>query len=118
MGLLNFALRGNYKRFYGDLKNISKQNGKPAFIMFADCALSVLFCGAGLQDYLNYKFYEKSFKERKTYVTIGYMNKMYKTLAPLEYSPFISNKLNFKELLPAFTDIIFIFITLFLIHIV
>lgn len=103
MGLLNFALRGNYKRFYGDLKEISKNNGKPALLMFADCALSVLLFGAGLQDYLNYKFYEKGFKERKTYVTIGYMNKVYKTLAPLEYSPFISNKISFHKNYSDFT---------------
>ena len=80
MGILNFALSGNYKRFYNDLKELSKTNHKSAFVMFIDTGLSTIFFGSGLQDYLNYKFYEKSFKERKQYATIGNTAKAYKTL--------------------------------------
>ena len=72
MGIINFALSGNYKRFYKDLKEISKINKKPAIFMFVDTAVSTLLFGSGLQDYLNYKFYEKSFKERKTYTGEAY----------------------------------------------
>ena len=97
MGIINFALSGNYKRFYNDLKEISKTNKKPAMLMFIDTAVSTLLLGSGLQDYLNYKFYEKSFKERKTYVTIGNMAKAYKILANIEYAPFFSNKVNFHK---------------------
>ena len=97
MGIINFALSGNYKRFYSDLKEISKQNNKPALFMFIDTAISTLLLGSGFQDYLNYKFYEKSFKERKEYVTIGYMEKAYKVLASIEYAPFFSNKVNFHK---------------------
>ena len=103
MGIINFALSGNYKRFYNDLKEISKTNKKPAMIMFVDTAVSTLFFGSGLQDYLNYKFYEKSFKERKTYVTIGNMAKAYKVLANIEYAPFFSNKVNFHKNFSKFT---------------
>ena len=103
MGIINFALSGNYKRFYNDLKEISKTNKKPAMIMFVDTAVSTLFFGSGLQDYLNYKFYEKSFKERKTYVTIGNMAKAYKVLANIEYAPFFSNKANFHKNFSKFT---------------
>ena len=59
MGILNFALSGNYKRFYENLKEISKKNGKSPKIMFIDTAICTLLLGSGLQDYLNYKFYEK-----------------------------------------------------------
>ena len=103
MGIINFALSGNYKRFYNDLKEISKKNKKPAFIMFIDTAISTLLLGSGLQDYLNYKFYEKSFKERKKYVTIGNMAKAYETLANIEYAPFFSNKVNFHKNFSKFT---------------
>ena len=103
MGIINFALSGNYKRFYNDLKEISKTNKKPAMIMFVDTAVSTLFFGSGLQDYLNYKFYEKSFKERKNYVTIGNMAKAYKVLANIEYAPFFSNKVNFHKNFSKFT---------------
>lgn len=97
MGIINFALSGNYKRFYNDLKEISKVNKKPAFLMFIDTAISTLLIGSGLQDYLNYRFYEKNFKQRKTYVTIGNMEKAYRTLASIEYAPFFSNKVNFHK---------------------
>ena len=97
MGLLKFALVGNYGRFYNDLKEISKVNKKPPILMFADAGISMICFGSGLQDYLNYKFYEKKYRERKDYVTIGYMNKMYKTLAKYEYADFISNKINFHK---------------------
>lgn len=97
MGMFSFAITANYTRYYKDLKEISKHNKIPAFIMFIDTAISVLLFGSGLQDYLNYKFYEKSFKERKTYVTIGYMNKTYQTLANVKYADFFSNKINFHR---------------------
>ena len=97
MGLLKFALKGNYKRYYDSLKELSKDNHKSPFIMFIDTALSCLICKSGLQDYLNYKFYDKSFKERREYATIGYQHNFYKLAAPLEYAPFFSNKVNFHK---------------------
>ncbi len=103
MGLLRFALVGNYKRFYGKLKELSKENGKSPVLMFIDTALCTLRLGSGLQDYLNYRFYEKTWKERKTYATIGSMAKDYKTLAGVEYADFISNKVNFHKNYSKFT---------------
>ena len=95
MDLVRFALVGNYKRFYQDLKKIGKEKKKSPLLMFIDTALCVIFIGGGLQDYLNYRFYEKSWKERRKYVTIGYQAKMYKKMANIKYAPFFSNKPNF-----------------------
>ena len=103
MGILNFALSGNYKDFYAQLKELSKTNHKSPVLMFLDTAFSTLLFGSGLQDYLNYKFYNKSLKERSTYVTIGNMAKAYKTLAAIEYADFISNKANFHKNYSKFT---------------
>ena len=103
MGLLNFALSGNYKRYYEDLKELSKTNKKSPFLMFVDTAFSTIFFGSGLQDYLNYRFYEKKFKERRKYATIGVQAKAYKTLANIEYAPFFSNKVNFHKNFSKFT---------------
>lgn len=103
MGLLNFALSGNYSRFYNNLKELSKKNGKSPILMFIDTAISTVLFGSGLQDYLNYKFYDKSFKERKSYVTIGNIAKAYKTLANIDYADFISNKVNFHKNYAKFT---------------
>ena len=97
MGLLKFAKNGNYKKYYESLKELSKTNHKSPFLMFADTAISCLFFKSGLQDYLNYKFYEKSFKERSTYATIGYQHEFYKLAAHWDYAPFFSNKVNFHK---------------------
>ena len=103
MGILNFALSGNYKRFYEQLKELSKTNHKSPVLMFIDTAFSTLLFGSGLQDYLNYRFYDKSLKERSKYVTIGNMAKAYKTLADVKYADFISNKANFHKNYSKFT---------------
>lgn len=97
MDLLRFALAGNYKRFYGDLKKLGKEKHKSPILMFIDTALSTIIVGGGLQDYLNYRFYEKSWKERKKYVTIGYQAKFYEKVANVKYAPFFSRKTNFMK---------------------
>ena len=97
MGLLKFAMRGNYKNYYNQLKDLSKKNHKSPFLMFVDTGLSCLVCKSGLQDYLNYKFYDKSWKERRNYATIGYQHEFYKLAAHWDYAPFFSNKVNFHK---------------------
>ena len=97
MGIISFALEGNYKRYYNDLKELSKKNGKPAWFMFLDTALCTVLLRTGLQDYLNYEFHKKSFAERKTYVSIGYLDKAVSELANIKWSPFMSNKLSFHK---------------------
>ena len=103
MGLISFALRGNYKRYWNDLKKVSEETGKSPVLMFIDTALCTVFIGAGLQDYLIYRFYNKSWKERNTFCTIGFMDKATKILSPLKWSPFISNKLAFHKNYAEFT---------------
>ncbi|MDD2180820.1 MAG: sugar-transfer associated ATP-grasp domain-containing protein [Bacilli bacterium] len=95
MELFSFALKGNYKRYYNDLKEIGKATSKKPFIMFCDTVLCTLFLGSGMQDYLNFRFYEKKWKEKKEYVTIGSASKFYDKAANIKYAPFISNKVNF-----------------------
>ena len=97
MGLLSFALRGSYKRYWNNLKDLSKTVNKKPLTMFLDTCLCTIVTGSGMQDYLNYKFYNKTWKERKEYATIGYQAKFYKTTASIEYAPFFSNKINFHK---------------------
>ena len=85
MGFIGFALKGNYKRHYKNLKNVSQKTGKSTILMFIDTAVSALVFKSGLQDYLNYEFYNKSFSERKTYATIGYQNKFYELAANVKF---------------------------------
>lgn len=102
MGVLRFARNGNYKRFYNNLKEIGKKEHKSPILMFIDCGLSMIFTGSGLSDYLNYKFYKKSFKERRTYATIGYQAKFYK-VAGLDPDKVLNNKINFLKNYPELT---------------
>lgn len=97
MGIIKFALRGNYKKYYQDLKELSKINKKNPNLMFIDTAISCILFKSGLQDYVNYKFYNKSLIERSKYASIGYQHKFYKVAANWEYAPFFSNKVNFNH---------------------
>ena len=103
MGIISFALEGNYKRFYNDLKVLSKTTHKPAWFMFLDTAVCTLRYGSGLQDYLNFRFYEKKHAQRKTYVSIGYLDKVITKLSNIKWSPYISNKANFHKNYGKFT---------------
>ncbi len=103
MGLISYALRGNYKGYWESLKGVSKECGKKPLFLFIDTALCFVFFGSGLQDYLDYRFYDKSWKERSTFATIGTMDKATKILCPIKWSPFISNKLAFHKNYAAFT---------------
>lgn len=103
MGIIRWAIKGNYKKYYNDLKRLSEKNGKNVNLMMLDTAVSFLFFKSGLQDYLNYKFYEKNFEERNTYATIGYQNKFYKLAANIDYADFFSNKENFHKNFQKFT---------------
>lgn len=103
MGFISFALRGNYKRYYGELKELSKTTHKPAWFMFADTAVCALRYGSGLQDYLNFQFYNKPHALRKEYVSVSYLDKVITKLANIKWSPYISNKTNFHKNYSAFT---------------
>ena len=97
MGIVSFALQGNYKRYYGDLKALSKEIHKPAWLMFLDTAVCTLRYGSGLQDYLNFRFYEKDHAQRKNYVSVGYLDKAITHLSNIKWSPYISNKTSFHK---------------------
>jgi len=62
--------------------------------MFIDASPAVLITGSGLSDYLNYKFYKISWKERKTYATIGYQTDFYKKTGR-DPEKLLNNKINF-----------------------
>jgi hypothetical protein len=95
--LIRFALSGDYMGFIKNIRTLGKKIHKPAIFLFLDMLLSAIFVGSGLSDYLNYKFYEKTFKERKTYVTIGYQARFYKKTCSIEHANFFSNKINFNK---------------------
>ena len=72
MEFIDFLLKGNYKRFYENLKEIGKEKHKSPFLMFVDAAFCSIVFGSGLSDYLNYRFYDMILKEIFKYVKIRY----------------------------------------------
>lgn len=103
MGLVQFALHGNYQRFYQELKKIGKEINKNPIILFCDAGISTLLFGSGLSDYLNYRFYNKNFKQRSEYATIGYQAKFYKKTAR-DLRQVFCNKINFQNRFKAYTQ--------------
>lgn len=105
MGALKYAFGGNYKRFYDNLKVVGKRVHKNAFLMFIDAGMSTIFFGSGLTDYLNYEFYNKSFKQRRKYATIGYQDKFYKKASYGKGEEDFSNKILFHQKFKKFTNL-------------
>ena len=97
MEFLTFALKGNYKRFYENLKEVGKETGKNPTLMFMDEVLSAAIVGSGLTDYLNFKFYNLNYKERAEYVTTRYSSKFYQEYSPKDLATNLRIKTNFHK---------------------
>ncbi|MBO4413687.1 MAG: hypothetical protein IKX86_00990 [Clostridia bacterium] len=97
MGILKFARGANYRGFYEKLKVIAKKKRVPAPLLFVDGAFSTLIYGSGLQDYLNYEFYDRSPSERAKYATIRVQQNLYDKVNPREFRHFFANKTEFYE---------------------
>lgn len=95
MGLISYARSGNAKRFYEKIKIIAKDNNRSANILFMDAVICTLKYKTGWSDYLNYRFYLRTRKERKEYVSIGDQDKFYEKVSPSAYKTFFTIKPNF-----------------------
>ncbi len=109
MGILRFAIGANYKKFYKNLKDISKKENKSIVGMLFDTVLSAAIFGSGLTDYLNYEFYKKSFPERRRYVTIRTQDSFYSKVSPAKYKKTFTVKPNFLKEFSAYTKRQFIY---------
>lgn len=103
MEFISFLLKGNYKRFYDNLKKIGEKEKKSPALMFIDASCSALLFGSGLSDYLNYKFYNRTLKEKSKYVTIKYGSNFYKKYSPREFANNLSDKGNFHKVYGDYT---------------
>lgn len=97
MGMLKYALVGNYKRFNEKIKKIAHEEKKSSVLLTFDMILSTILYGSGLTDYINYEFYKKSHRQKKEYVTIGYATKYHKIVAPQEPSKIFDIKPEFLK---------------------
>lgn len=85
MAFYSYVFSANYKGFKQKLKKISKRENKSYYGMLFDTYHSIFKYGIGLTDYLNYEFYKKDKKERKTYAGIKIQNKFYEIVSPSAY---------------------------------
>lgn len=85
MAFYSYVFSANYKGFKQKLKNIAKKENKSYPLMLFDTYYSIIKYGIGLTDYLNYEFYKKSKKERKTYAGIKIQDKFYEIVSPSAY---------------------------------
>lgn len=88
----------NYKGFLEKLKIIANKEGKIYLFLIVDYLFLLIFRGFAFNDYLNYELYNKSFKERKEYVSVKDQDKFYELVSPSLYKESFSNKTKFMKL--------------------
>ena len=97
MGWLEYFASGKLSRFYDKIKVVAKENGKKPFPMLLDLGWCSLRYGAGLADYVNFKFYDLPASERKKYVTVLDTDRFYEKLSPSKYKTYFTIKPNFLK---------------------
>ena len=103
MAFYSYIFSANYKRFFNNLKEISKKENKNYIGMILDAGYCVFRYGLGLSDYTNFKIYNKSRKERKEYVGTRMENKFYEIVSPSAYKKRYTIKYDFLEDFKEFT---------------
>ena len=103
MSLISYAFSANYKRFLKNLKEISKRENKSYIGLIFDTVYCVLRYGLALTDYLNYKVYSRTRKERKEIVGYRMADKFYQKVSPSEYKDTYTIKPMFLEKFKEYT---------------
>lgn len=97
MGIINYALSGNMKKFDEKLKKIAKNEKRSIF----DLRVNFLHCfrvtGCGYSDYMNYELYKKTDDELKEYATIKTQDTFYEIVSPTAYREFFTIKPDFLK---------------------
>lgn len=83
------------KNYLKRIDDVAYKNKKSTFLMTIDMLIWYIFYGATLTDYLNYEFYNRSFKERIKYAVVRTQNKFYEKVSPSKYKEFFTIKPNF-----------------------
>lgn len=104
MSLIEYSKATSFKKVYNRCKPICKKENKNPFLMLCDICLCTLRYKTGVSDYFNYKFYKRSSKERKEYVSIGDTDKFYEIVSPSKYKQIFTVKPLFLKHFKAFID--------------
>lgn len=82
MAFYSFIFTANYKRFFTRLKKVAQEEHRSFIWMVLDAGWSVFRYGMALTDYLTYKIYKRTAKERREYIGTRTVNKFYATVSP------------------------------------
>ena len=85
MGFLSVAAGANYRRYFRKLRLRAKEEGRFYPYLLWDTAWCVFRYGMALTDYLNFKLYKRSHKERLEYFGAMREEKFYNTVSPAVY---------------------------------
>lgn len=85
------------KEYFKRMDDVAYLNNKSTLFMIIDMLVWYVFYGSTLTDYLNYEFYNRSFKQRRKYAVVRTQNKFYKKVSPEEYKEFFTIKPNFMK---------------------
>ncbi len=103
MGFLSVAAHANYSRYFKKLKIRAKQEGRCYPLLLLDTVWCVARYGMALTDYLNFKLYKRSHKERLEYFGAMREEKFYNLVSPAAYKKRFTIKPDFIREFAEFT---------------
>lgn len=104
MSLIDYALKGNLKRFDEKLNDVSLSTGIPKSTLYFRFFRCFLMIGSGYSDYLNYKLYSRTDDEIREYATIKTQDYFYEIVSPTEYKKTFTVKNNFLNKFNKYID--------------
>ena len=103
MGFFSVAKEANYKRYFKKLKVRAKEEKRFYPFLLIDTAWCVAFRGMALTDYLNFKLYKRTAKERKEYFGAMREEKLYDIVSPPAHKKRFSIKPDFIRVFAKYT---------------
>lgn len=108
MAFYSYMFSANYKRFFANLKAVSKKEKKCFPGLVIDTGWCVFRYGMALSDYLNYKIYSRTPAQRKRYAGVRAQNEFYERVSPSAHKTQFTLKPTFLKNFAEFTGRSFI----------
>lgn len=95
MGFLKIALQGDIKKFAANLKKRAKEENRSYIGLWCSFFWNFLLYQCAFSDFLDFKYYEMTHKQKKEFVSTRVSNKFYTTVNPDKYKTYFTVKPNF-----------------------
>ncbi len=103
MAFYSYVFTANIKGYKEKLHAIADREGLSYHKLWIDTIHCVLKYGMALSDYLNYEFWKKSKKERRSYAGVRLQNDFYEKVSPAKYKKRYTVKPDFQTEFIEFT---------------